>query len=244
MADIVLIHGAMHGAWCWERIVPLLECQGHTVTARDLPALGADRTPAAAVTLESWGRFAVDILQNRPGKVVLAGHSMGGMVISQAAEYAPDCISALVYVSALLPTNGDSAFGLAGRGDVSGQEPSIKMHVSPDGEYLIAGSDKARSFFYHETPAEWADRAMSLIVPQPLAVMQAPAMLSTGRFGAVPRVYIECLRDRVLPLALQRSMQAAAPCEAVFEIDTDHSPFYSRPEMLAADLNEIARRYG
>jgi len=244
MADFLLIHGAMHGAWCWERVVPLLESHGHTVTVPDLPGLGADTTPASEVSLTSWGRFTADILQNLPGKCILAGHSMGGMVISQAAEYAPERISALVYVTALLPTNGLAAFDLTRGDDILGDASRIQLQPTPDGQYIVpVDPDNARAFFYGETAKDWADRAMSLIVPQPLAVMQAPAALSAERFGSVPRAYIECLRDRILSINLQRSMQAAAPCETVLEIDTDHSPFYSAPEELAAHLLEIAARF-
>jgi hypothetical protein len=74
--------------------------------------------------------------------------------------------------------------------------------------------------------------------------MTTPARLSAERYGAVPRVYIECLRDRVLPIALQRSMRAASPCAATFAIDTDHSPFYSATEALTDHLLAIAARFG
>jgi pimeloyl-ACP methyl ester carboxylesterase len=238
MAQFVLIHGAMHGGWCWERIVPLLESQGHNVLAPDLPGLGADRTPPAEVTLEAWGRFVADILQNLPGKTILAGHSMGGMAISQAAEYAPEKISALVYMTALLPINGASAFALTRRDDAAVED--ARLPLTPDGHYITAAPEKMRAFLYGETEADWADRAISRLVPQPLAIMSEPATLNTGRFGAVPRAYIECLRDRVLTLALQRQMQAGNPCAPVLEIDTDHSPFYSAPETLAAHLRQIA----
>ena len=51
MATFVLIHGACHGGWCWEKVVPLLEARGHTAYAPDLPGLGKDLTPPATVTL-------------------------------------------------------------------------------------------------------------------------------------------------------------------------------------------------
>jgi pimeloyl-ACP methyl ester carboxylesterase len=244
MANFLLIHGAMHGGWCWERIVPLLESQRHTVIAPDLPGLGADATPAAQVTLPAWGRFAAELLRSLPGKTILAGHSMGGMAISQAAEVAPERIRALVYVTALLPRDGNSAFDLTRGEDVPDRASRLQLQPTPDGQYVTAEPDNARAFFYGETGKDWAERALARLVPQPLAVMHAPAALSAARFGAVPRVYIECLRDRAIPLALQRRMQAATPCGTVLDIDTDHSPFYSAPAALAAHLQNIALRYG
>ena len=54
MPDILLIHGAAHGAWCWHRVIPALERLGHTARAIDLPGNGDDPTPAAPVTLDLY----------------------------------------------------------------------------------------------------------------------------------------------------------------------------------------------
>jgi pimeloyl-ACP methyl ester carboxylesterase len=239
MANFILIHGAMHGGWCWERVVPLLERQGHHVIAPDLPGMGDTRLPPADVTLEVWSRFTVDLLKQQPGKSILIGHSFGGMVISQAVEVAPNEIATLVYLTAILPRSGASTFDIT-RGDTGfEQQGRITLHPSEDGATVTATAADARIFFYGETPTEWAERAISRLLPQPLAPMQTPAILSEAKFGSVPRIYIECLRDRILSLALQRSMHAASPCGSVYEIDTDHSPFYSTPEALAATLLNI-----
>ncbi len=82
----VLIAGAWHGAWCWQKVVPLLEAQGHRVRTPELPATGADTTDPAEVTLESWARFVADLVAAEPEPVILVGHSRGGVVISRAAE--------------------------------------------------------------------------------------------------------------------------------------------------------------
>jgi len=240
MANFVLIHGAMHGGWCWERVVPLLTDQGHHVTAPDLPGMGAERLAPAAVTLESWSQFTADLLRRQPGKSILVGHSFGGMVISQAAEAAPGLIATLVYLTAILPQNGHTTFDLTRGQDSPSQTAKMALHPSPDGATITAAPADARAFLYGETPSEWAERAVSRLVPQPLAPLQTPAALTDANFGGVPRIYIECLRDRIIPLALQRSMQAASPCRTVYAIDTDHSPFYSAPETTAAHLLQIA----
>jgi len=238
--NFVLIHGAMHGGWCWERVVPLLERAGHVVIAPDLPGLGADQTPASAVTLAGWGDFVADTLQRLPGKTILAGHSLGGMAISQAAEVAPERIATLVYVTALLPEHGRSAFDLTRDDNVFDQSDKQEIPPAPDRLTITSDPEHVRAVLYGETEREWADRALTRLVPQPFAVLQMPAALSAARFGSVPRAYIECLRDRVLEIALQRRMQAATPCGTVLQIDTDHSPFYSAPEDLAAKLLAIA----
>lgn len=82
MSSIHLIHGAWHGRWCWEKLIPKLERNGHTVVARDLPGLGLDRTPAAEVTLQAYADAVCEALAKETGPAVVVGHSMGGVVIS------------------------------------------------------------------------------------------------------------------------------------------------------------------
>ena len=54
-ATFVLIHGAWQGAWAWQRVVPLLEAEGHRAVAVDLPGNGADDTPPGDVTTMLYG---------------------------------------------------------------------------------------------------------------------------------------------------------------------------------------------
>ena len=108
MAIYLLIHGAWHGGWCWRKVAPLLESKGHRGIAPDLPGHGQDRTPLASVTLESYARRICEIARQQTEAVILAGHSMGGVAITQAGEYCAEKIQALVYVCAFLPRNGDS----------------------------------------------------------------------------------------------------------------------------------------
>ena len=64
--------------------------------------------------------------------------------------------------------------------------------------------------------------------------------MTDERAGSIRRVYVECLRDRAISIARQREMVAARPCEQVLTLDTDHSPFLSRPQELAAHLLTVA----
>jgi pimeloyl-ACP methyl ester carboxylesterase len=82
----VLVHGSWHGAWCWEKVTPLLEAAGHVAVAVDLPGHGEDRTPPGDVTLSDYTDRICDVVAAQSGPVVLVGHSMGGGAITQAAE--------------------------------------------------------------------------------------------------------------------------------------------------------------
>ena len=238
MATIVLVHGAWHGAWCWERLTPLLEAGGHNVVAPDLPGMGADTTALADVTLEGWARFIAEIATRQAEPVVLVGHSRAGVVISQAAEYVPDRIAGLVYLAAFLVPNGQSMRSTMLR--VSRDPARLPdMVLSDDGlsTRLVPGAIERT--FYSTTDREGIARAAALSGPEPVASIMTPVALTPERYGSVRRAYIECLRDEAVSLPLQRLMQSELPCEFVETIDSDHSPFFSATSELADKLSML-----
>ncbi len=112
MTTFALIHGAAHGGWCWDKVVPLLQAEGHSVEAPDLPGHGKDKTPISQVTLQAYTDRVCQVLDAQPEPVVLVGHSMGGVVIAQATESRPDKIRTLVYLTAVLAPSGVSSLQL------------------------------------------------------------------------------------------------------------------------------------
>src|ERR1700691_6029337 len=130
MSTYLLIHGAWHGGWCWRSVAPLLEAAGHTVLAPDLPGHGDDITPTAAVTLKSYTDRICEIAGAQAKPVILLGHSMGGVAITQAAENCPDKIGALVYMCAFLPRNGDSLMTWASQDRESMVNPSTTIPLA------------------------------------------------------------------------------------------------------------------
>jgi hypothetical protein len=94
--------------------------------------------------------------------------------------------------------------------------------------------------FYGECSEEDAEFCLARLVPESLAAIATPVHITADRAARLPRAYIECLRDGAIPIALQRMMQRSRPCDPVLQIDTDHSPFFSRPSELAAHLLTLA----
>jgi len=234
MSTIVLIHGAWHGAWCWYKVIPPLEKAGHRVIAPDLPGLGTDRTPLASITLDTWVDTICRILDAEEEPVLLVGHSRGGIVISQVAERRPDKIRKLVYLTAFLVPAGQSLL------DIAGQIPDsvVTQHLvtAPDQVSFTVEKGALREAFYEHCPEEDFELAQSLLVPEPIAPCATPLQVTGGNFGRVTRVYIECLRDRAITPAAQKRMYTALPCRKVITMDTDHSPFFSRPAELVSHL--------
>lgn len=239
MAAFVLVSGAFHAGWCWERVVPLLEAAGHRALAPDLLGMGDDPTPLVQVTLADWAEQIAALARAEEEPVILAGHSRGGIVISAAAELAPDRIRRLVYIAAVLAAPGGTVYDtLAGADGLPGDE--LPQIVLDDGS-MVPPREASTRVFYSGTPAAWADRAAVLLSPEPSRVLTTPLQLTPARYGTVPRAYIECSADRAIPLNAQRAMQRAQACDPVATMASDHSPFYSDPEGLAAILIRMAK---
>jgi pimeloyl-ACP methyl ester carboxylesterase len=235
MSNFVLVHGAWHGSWCWADVAAGLRQAGHAVTLIDLPGRGGDPRPHAAITLDDYVRRVGDAILRQDTPVVLAGHSMGGITITQVAEVMPERLARLVYVTAFLPRNGESLL------DFTATETETPLHAGivadpAQGSLTLKSDAVARAAFYHCCSADDTERVLALLVSEPMAPAATPVRTSADRFGRVPRWYIECLQDRAISLALQRRMQAALPCERVFQLDTDHSPFLSATAALTAQL--------
>lgn len=190
--------------------------------------------PAKDVTLQSYADRVCETLDAQPDRPVLVGHSMGGMAITQAAEQRPDRIGVLVYLCAFLPRDGESLAGLAST-DADGLVLPNLM-PSEDGTVLSLREGTPPKAFYGECSAADAAWATARLVPDPAVGHTTPVRTTSRNWGRVPRVYIECVRDRAIPVALQRRMYTASPCMKVFSMDTDHSPFLSAPQALAAHL--------
>jgi pimeloyl-ACP methyl ester carboxylesterase len=234
MSDFVLVHGAWHGAWCWERVAPLLAARGHRVRAIDLPGHGADPKPPGAVTWDDYMDRMGEAIAAAAEPPILVGHSLGGAVITGAADRWPERLRALVYLCAMLPDAPDffSRFQ-AGSALAGGVRPSA------DGRVMELDPAVVREAFYHDCSEADAARAAARLRPQPAGAFQMSFELAPGRFGRVPRHYVECTEDRAIDLASQRAMHARVPC-AVHTLPASHSPFYSMPGRLAAVLERIA----
>lgn len=239
MSIFVLVHGSWHGGWCWYKVVPRLERAGHRVFAPDLPSLGMDKTPVSEVSLDKWTASICAIVDAQPEPVVLVGHSRGGIIISEVAESRPERIRALVYLCAFLLRDGESVLQVVQEDGSSMVLPNLL--VSTDQSYSTVRQDAVKEIFYGACSDEDVALAKLLLGPEAMGPAGVPMRIREQNFGRVPRVYIECLRDKAIPPALQKRMYTALPCRKVISMDTDHSPFFSAPEELVAHLTSVAR---
>ena len=239
MSTLVLVHGAWHGAWCWDKVIPLLEQGGHEVVSFDLPGHGEDSTPPAEVTSETYTNRVVEALDTLSEPAVLVGHSLSGAVISQAAEQRPDKIEKLVYVCALLIPSGQSV-------SEASQEDTDSVilnyvEMQEDLGQIILKEEGMKEALYHDCPEEDFERAKDLISPQPLAPFGTPVEVTEDNFGSVRRTYVHTTQDRAISPDRQEEMYTELPCEKVVSMATGHLPFFAAPEELAEHLDSLAK---
>jgi pimeloyl-ACP methyl ester carboxylesterase len=238
MAKFVLVHGSWQGAWCWREMIPRLLSSGHEAEAIDLPGHGEDRASVESVTFQQYVERTLEAVNVSKDPLILVGHSMAGAIVREAAGLAPDCIRAIVSVASLLPRNGASMLSL-----VEGFDPEYLAQIlwAEDRRTARLSPEGVRRFAYFRCPQATVDAVLPLLTAEPIAPYETPLSV---RDAGVPHYYIECLRDRIVPIALQRSMHAGFPPDRIYALDTDHAPFFSMPDEFASILNSIAEGRG
>jgi pimeloyl-ACP methyl ester carboxylesterase len=229
----VLVHGAWMDSGGWTDVADRLRDEGATARTFDLPAHGADSTAAGAATLDGYvERVSAEIDAAGP-PVILVGHSMAGIVISQLAERRPAEIERLVYIGAYVPANGQSLFDLA----MSDADSEIGPHLEfgEDGTIGVAAVAFA-DLFCGDCDADGKALLAASYQTEPMAPLGTPVALTADGFGSVRKTYFHTTADRVVSPGLQGRMAAAAAIDREIDLDSSHVPMLSQPDAVAHAL--------
>ena len=224
-ATVVLVHGAWHGAWCWEKVVALLDKEGISATAVELPL----------TSLVDDVQATTSALQEIDGRAVLCGHSYGGAVITEAGHH-PN-VEHLVYLTAFACDTGESPSATAVEENLPFADFNDALVFSEDGTTMSVSPESAAEIFYHDCDRADVDAAVARLRPINLLCATTPATSPAWRLK--PSTYVVCSEDRGLHPAMQRHL--AARCTRSVEWPTAHSPFLNRPDLVASLLAELAR---
>jgi pimeloyl-ACP methyl ester carboxylesterase len=234
----VLVHGAWHGAWCWNKVVPLLRAKGHTVTAVDLPGRWSRPESMSQITADDYVESVGQVVSNSDRPVILVGHSLGGATVSMVAEKYSKKIRRSVYLSAFLVPNGKTVGSIAST-DKESLIPRAIIRDPVTGTSTVNPS-AAREVFYNDCSDDDIRMAVQLLSPEPPVMTRAVMKLSSEAYGSVDRVYIECQNDRAISIATQRAMQKASACSRIVTLESSHSPFLSQASQLVDELLRLS----
>lgn len=227
----ILLHGAWHANWCWKRIIPMLIKHGHTVIAPDLPGHGEDKTPFLNINLKIYVNAVCAMVQLSEKPVVLVGHSMAGVIISQVAENIPYLIDRLIYIAAFIPENNESLMDQGKKSKSSGVSTEILIDEKKN-EIDLKKSPRLQELFFNCCTENDTKLGMLLLQKEPFRPFVDSIKVSNERFGKVKKLYIECLQDNAVTPEDQKRMYTSAHCDVV-SINADHSPFFSAEDELA-----------
>ncbi|XP_040385124.1 esterase PIR7B-like [Oryza brachyantha] len=253
---LIHVHGLGHGAWCWYKVATMLRSGGHRVTALDLAASGAHPARVDEVgSFEEYSRPLLDAVAAAPAgeRLVLVGHSFGGLSLALAMERFPDKIAAAVFVAAAMPCVGKHiGFTQELMMERSPKDLLMDSKVMPisnkqgSGTAILLGPNFLAERGYALSPAEDLTLAKSLVRPANWflddEMIKDAKLLTSSNYGSVKRVYLVAMED--FGVAAQRDMIALSPGTDVEEIaGADHTVMCSRPRELADLLAKISGKY-
>lgn len=229
---VVLVHGAFADSSSWNGVIRDLAGDGHRVVAVANPLRG----------LHDDAAYVRSVLDGVTGPIVLAGHSYGGSVMSEAADGHPG-VRALVYVASFILEPGESTSQLAA------QFPGAQLGAALDtvpiplpgggtGSDLSIRPEEFRKVFAADVPEDVADLMAATQRPITSAALEEPA--TTAAWKTIPSWNLVTTDDLAIPAASMRFMGERAGAHTV-EVTASHAVTVSRPDAVAALIRDAIR---
>ena len=233
MSTFVLVHGAWHGGWCWDRVAPRLRAAGHDVHTPTLTGLSERAhllTPTVGLDthVEDVVRL-LDVLALQD--VVLVGHSYAGQIVTAVADRRPDAVAKRVYLDAFVGEDGETAVSL--------QPETVAHHWSESAAeqgfgWLVPVRRLEVLGVTEQADVDWLTPKLT---PHPWKTYTDPLRL-TGAADRVPASFVECVSwMRVFQSQAERARAKGWP---VHELETGHEAMVTAPEELAGVLLRLA----
>lgn len=221
-ATFVLVHGAWHGGWCWQRVVDRLTAQGHRAFAPTLTGLcERSHLNSPSVNLSTQIEDVVNEIRWKDlENIVLVGHSYGGMVISGAAEQVASKIASIVYLDAFVPTDGQSLVDQGGKADAGPFTAPI-----PATRFAVNEADRA-----------WVDSKMT---PQSTACFTEKIKLTGAYQRIAKKAFIGARKFTGFATTLEKVR--SDPSWKTWVVDCGHDIMIDKPDELTSILVSLAR---
>ena len=229
---VVLVHGAFAESASWNGVIADLLRRSYSVVAVANPLRGLQQDAA----------YLRSVLDSLPGPVVVAGHSYGGSVMSEAADGAPG-VTALVYIASFNLEVGESTADLAGKFPGGELGPALDQVPFP----LLGGGtavdlyikpDRFRAVFAADVEPDVA--ALMAATQRPIAASALNDIATKAAWKAIPSWTMVTTQDLAIPAESMRFMAQRAGSTTV-EVDASHAVAVSQPRAVA-DLIDAAAR--
>jgi pimeloyl-ACP methyl ester carboxylesterase len=229
---VVLVHGAFADASSWNGVVTRLQKQGYTVTAPALPMRG----------LASDSAYLASLLGQIKGPVVLAAHSYGGAVISNAATDA-DNVKALVFVNAFATEDGEVLGNVEKGSTDSALNPALQQFTYPTGDgatatELLVDPAKFPAVFGGDLPPEEAAELAATQRPIAASAFSEPA--GPPAWKTRPSWAVIATGDKAAGTDVTLSMAKRAKA-TITEVDGSHLIMVSQPDAVTDVILQAAR---
>ena len=242
MANFVLVHGAWHGGWCWQRVTSALQAHGHRVHAVTLTGLGERaHLLAPSITLDTHIDDVISAIEvEELHEVILAVHSYAGMIGTAVADRLGKHLKHLVYVDAVVPKPGESWSSTQSAATqqqrLSAAQATTRFSFPPPDPEV---------FGLHDADHAWVKRRQT---PHPGNTYQAPLDFDVHRVAAVPRTFVNCTQPALATIEPSRLRVKDAkfwdgawlPNSNIVELQTGHDPMISEPAALTKILLDCA----
>ncbi|MEO8412435.1 MAG: alpha/beta fold hydrolase [Ginsengibacter sp.] len=235
----VLVHGSWQATYVWITVKQQLEKAGQKVVVVELPAHGNDFTSPATVSIDVYKDKVISAILSTKQRVILVGHSLGGVVVTAVAEQIPGQIKKLVYIGAFVPANGQSLFDLASQDTKSLLGPSLIP--SADQLTLDVKHENITSIFCQDGTDAVKQLVLDNYRVEPAIPFTNKVTLTDANFGKVDKYYIHTLMDHAIGIDLQNKMADAAHITKIYSVNTGHSPFLTLPTEVTKLLLTIGQ---
>lgn len=238
MATFLLVHGAMHGGWCWKKLTHLLEAEGHRVLTPTLTGMGeryhllTPETGLSTHVLDLLGTLYFEDLTD----VIVVGHSYAGMVISQLADRAYDQISGLIFLDAFTGHDGAAMW------DYQPEETRslyLKWAAEDGDGWRIPPADAFAASLGISDDADLA-WVRSRLTDFPVKCQHDTLSLFSGGYERLPKGYIHCTESPLAPKYrpfFDEAERDGWPCRT---IPASHDAMVTHPALLATALMHLA----